>query len=274
MKSLAWVGWLAMAVVCSPSSWAQSNPDTPALPESSESVLAAAFSNRYAVDTASGIELVMRNSSGSEQRRRVQFITKMIDERLHSIARLTKPEYLRGMTILTIEQEKRNHDAFIFLPSMGKVRRVTTAQKGDAFFGSDLVFEDLERKEIDEFELEPLEVAELGGEAVYLIWGKLIRKGSYARARFAVAQSDNALLEVRFYKPEQESSYRVITAARATMIEREGHVLPTRMMVIDEVRGTRTEVLVNNLQINPPIKDRVFTVATLEQERKLPIPAN
>jgi hypothetical protein len=217
---------------------------------------------------------VIKNSSGSEQRRHVQFITKMIDGRLHSIARLTKPEYLRGMTILTIEREERDHDAFIFLPSLGKVRRVTTAQKGDAFFGSDLVFEDLERREIDEFELEPLEVADLGGEAVYLIWGKLIRRGAYARVQFVVAQSDGALLEARFYKRGQESAYRAITAPRDTMIQREGHVLPTRLTVRDELRGTQTEVLVNNLQINPPINDRVFTVATLEQERRLPIPAN
>ena len=274
MKSLAWAGWFAIAIVVSPSSRAQSDPGTPATPVTSESVLAAAFSNRYAVDTAAHIELVIRKGSGSEQRRSVQFITKMIDGRLHSIARLTKPEYLRGMTILTIEREKRSHDAFIFLPSLSKVRRITAAQKGDAFFGSDLVYEDLERKEIDEFELEPFEVANFGGEAVYVIGGAPIRKGTYARAEFVVAQSDGALLVIRFFKRDQENFYRVITAPRATMAQLEGHVLPTRLTVRDELRGTQTEVLVNNLQVNPPIENRVFTVATLEQERKLLIPVH
>ncbi len=69
---------------------------------SSASVLSAAFANRYEVDAFSRIELVMCNGSGEERRRKVQYITKMIEQRLHSIARLTAPEYLRGMTILTI----------------------------------------------------------------------------------------------------------------------------------------------------------------------------
>jgi outer membrane lipoprotein-sorting protein len=51
-------------------------------------------------------------------------------------------------------------------------------------------------------------------------------------------------------------------------------VLPTRLIASDELRGTQTEVLIRNLQINPPLNDRLFTVATLEQERKLPAPAD
>ena len=148
MKPFAWVGWFVFAMIIAPlGSWAQNGPELQARSETSETVLDAAFANRYQVNAASNIELVIRSDSGSEQRRHVQFITKMIDGRLHSIARLTKPEYLRGMTILTIEQKKRDHDAFIFLPSLGKVRRVTSAQKDDAFFGSDLVYEDLERRQ-------------------------------------------------------------------------------------------------------------------------------
>ena len=113
---------------------------------SSASVLTAAFANRYEVDAISQIELVMRNGSGEKRSRKVQYITKMIEQRLHSIARLTAPEYLRGMTILIIEQRNRSHDAFVFLPALGKTRRVTTAQTGDAFFGSDLPHEELERE--------------------------------------------------------------------------------------------------------------------------------
>ncbi len=47
-------------------------------------------------------------------------------------------------------------------------------------------------------------------------------------------------------------------------------MLPTRLIATDELRGTTTEVLIRNLQVNPPLDDRLFTVATLDQERKLP----
>jgi hypothetical protein len=261
-----------LAVLCAAAlavaSSAQISTDSP----SSASVLAAAFANRFEVDAISRIELVMRNGSGEERRRKIQYITKMIEQRLHSIARLTAPEYLRGMTILTIEQRDRGHDAFVFLPSLGKTRRVTTAQKGDAFFGSDLTYEDLERKRIDEFELGELEVAEREGEAIYRIAGALVRKGNYSRVEFDVAQSDGAILAARYYKRGEQHPYRLLEASRSAMVEQGGHVLPTRLLASDVLRGTSTEVLITGLRVDASISNRIFTVATLEQERKLPEP--
>jgi len=256
----------AIAMGAAAGAWAQN-----AQP-SSESVLSAAFENRYAIDAISRVELVMRNGSGEGQRREVHYVTKMIKQRLHSIARLTAPEYLRGMTILIIEQRDRSHDAFAFLPALGKTRRVTTAQRGDAFFGSDLTYEDLERKHIDEFELAEPAVAEREGEAIYRIDAALVRKANYARVEFDVAQSDGAILATRYYKRGEQRPYRVLEAPRAAMVEQAGHVLPTRLLVSDVLRGSTTEVLITDFRINASIPDRIFTVATLDQERKLPEP--
>jgi hypothetical protein len=249
-----------------------SSAQVPADPPSSASVLTAAFANRFEVDAISQIELVMRDGSGEARRHKVHYITKMIEQRLHSIARLTAPEYLRGMTILTIEQRDRGHDAFVFLPSLGKTRRVTTAQKGDAFFGSDLTYEDLERKRIDEFELGELVVAEREGEAIYRIGGALIRKGNYSRVEFDIAQSDGAILAARYYKRGEQRPFRLLEAPRSAMVEQGGHVLPTRLIASDVLRGTTTEVSITDFRIGASVSDRIFTVATLEQERKLPEP--
>ena len=262
----------AVVVVAASSAQILAESPRPGRVQSAASVLSAAFANRYEVDANSRIELVMRNGAGEESRRKVQYLTKMIGQRLHSIARITAPEYLRGMTILTIEQRDRSHDAFVFLPALGKTRRVTTAQKGDAFFGSDLTYEDLERKRIDEFELGELAVAEYEGEAVYRIGGALVRKGNYSRIEFDVAQSDRAILATRYYKRGEQRPYRVLEAPRSAMVAQKGHVLPTRLLASDVRRGTETEVLITGLHVNPSISDRIFTVGTLEQERKLPEP--
>jgi len=245
---------------------------------SSASVLSAAFANRYDIDAISHVELVIRSglAAGEEPdegaRRTVHYVTKLIDERLHSIARLTAPEYLRGMTILTIEQRNRSYDAFVFLPSLGKTRRVSAAQKDDAFFGSDLTYGDLERKRIEDFDLGESAVAERDGEVIYRIGAELVRKGKYSRVELDVAQSDHAILAERYYKRREEKPYRIIEAPRSAMVEQEGHVLPTRLLVTDLLRGGTTEVRIEGLRVNASIPDRIFTVATLERERKLPEP--
>ena len=100
-----------------------------ATPTSPQAILRAAFANRYEVDTIANLDLIMRNRSGQERRRSFYTVSKLIDGRLHSIGRLTAPEYLRGMTVMVIEVDRRHHDSFVFLPSLGRVRRVTTAQR-------------------------------------------------------------------------------------------------------------------------------------------------
>jgi len=259
---------LGLALACGVAARATAQDAAP----SWESVLRAAFENRYVLDANAHVELVMHGGSGETQRREVHYITKVIKERLHSIARLTAPEYLRGMTILIIEQRDRGHDAFAFLPALGKARRVTTAQKGDAFFGSDLTYEDLERKRVDDFERGELAVAELEGEPIYRIGAALAQTGSYARVEFDIAQSDAAIFAARYYKRGEERPYRMLEAARSAMVEQGGHVLPARMLVTDLLHGSSTEVLFKDLRIDASIPDRIFTVATLEQQRKLPEP--
>jgi hypothetical protein len=250
---------------------AGSQPFADGVPRKAETILAAAFANRYEVDLTSQVQLVMRNDHGQERRRKFQAAYKVIDGRMHSIGRLVWPHYLRGMAILTIEADDRGHDAFIYLPSLGKVRRISTSQRGDSFFGSDVTYEDLERRRIDEYDIERMEPGSSGGEPVYIIAGRSRREFSYARIVFVVSQADGAILETQHFKRGQETPFRVISAPRGGMVSKDGHVLPTRLTVSNRLRGTSTEVTFEDLQINPAIDDHLFSVSTLERDRDLPI---
>jgi hypothetical protein len=47
-------------------------------------------------------------------------------------------------------------------------------------------------------------------------------------------------------------------------------VLPTRLRVVNHARERVTEVTYNDLQVDPVIDDKLFTVVRLERERDLP----
>lgn len=243
-----------------------------AAPSASE-ILDRAFARRYEVSLTSVVDLVMRNGIGQERRRRFRAMSKLIDDRVHSIGRLVEPEYLRGMTVLTIEATDRSHDAFLYLPSLGRVRRVTTAQRGDAFFGTDVTYEDLERQRAEDYDIGPLRSEPLDGEQVYVVEGRPRRRHDYARTRFCIAQKDLAILEVQYFKQGAEDPYRVITAPRASMVERDGHVVPTRLLVRNLARGTTTEVTLRQLHIDPEIDDHAFSLQALESRRPLAVEA-
>ncbi len=233
------------------------------------SILAGAFANRYDVNLTSRIELVLRNRLGEERRRVFDAAYKVIDGRMHSVGRLVWPHHLRGMTILTIEARNRSHDAFVFLPSLGRVRRISTAQRGDSFFGSDLTYEDLERRRVEDYEIGGMEATRWRGEPVFEISARSLKDFRHARVVFVVARSDAAILETRYFKRGQDAPYRLISSPRGHMVAEDGHVLPTRLTVYNRIRGTSTEVTFDDLRVNPNIDDRLFTVTMLERDRNL-----
>lgn len=237
-------------------------------PRASE-ILAEAFHNRYGADMTANIDLILRNTAGQERVRRFRAASKRIDGLTHSIGRLVWPEYLRGMTILTIEAHERSHDAFVYLPSLQKVRRISTSQRGDAFLGSDVTYEDLERRRVEEYELVSLTTDE-HDEPVWKIGAKPLEDFSYTRVEFVVAVADHAILESRYFKRDGEDPFRVITTRRSDMVAQRGHVLPTRMLVRNSMRGTTTEVVFRDLVVGPEIDDTLFSVSTLERRRALP----
>ena len=250
---------------------AQASPaEIDAAPQSPKKLLEKAFTNRYDVDTTATIELVVRNRSGQERHRTFQAASKIVEERMHSIGRLTYPEHLRGMTILQIEALDRSHDAFIYLPSSRKVRRVSTAQRGDSFFGTDVTYEDLERRYAKDYEIVDLSTGRIGGEPTYVVRARPHHRQSYHEVVFWLAQSDQVILQVHYFKRGAQEPYRTVVAPRASMQKTGDHTLPTRLVVENLARGTTTEVTYRKLAIDPEIDDRVFSVRTLEMKGQIP----
>jgi hypothetical protein len=266
--------WLAIALLLSPciSEAETREVAEDAVPLSARGVLAAAFENLYEVNTISRLDLVIRDRSGQERRRTFHTVNKIIEDRLHSIGRLIAPEYLRGMTVMVIETGGQRHDAFVYLPSLGRVRRVTTAQRGDAFLGSDLTYEDFERQYVDDYDVDLVAPQSIDGEPCHVVRGQPRRRFNYGHVEFFVATSDTAILESRYYKRGADSPYRMIVAPRASMTNGGGHVLPKRILVRNLLRNTTTEVVIHEIAINPEIDDRLFSAVTLEQKSDLPAP--
>ncbi|MFP6641363.1 MAG: outer membrane lipoprotein-sorting protein [Myxococcota bacterium] len=253
---------------------AETEPDVgtgpPSEQTSAESVLDAAFVNRYEVDLTTRIDLTIHGRSGQQRHRTLRAVTKVIDNRVHSLGRITSPEHLRGMTVMMMEAENRGHDAFLYLPSLDKVRRISTSQRGDAFFGTDVTYEDIEHQTVADFNVAEIEHGTLEGEAVYRIHARPKRRSNYERVVFTIAEKDGAMLGSAYFKRDAKEPYRVLTAPRSHMIESGGHVLPTRMRDENIMRGTYTEVALHDLRTDEKIDDRIFSIKTLESRRDLP----
>ena len=233
-------------------------------------IVQRAFANRYGLDTRQVIEVIVRNQSGEQRRRRVAVATKNIDGRLHSLGRFLEPEYLRGTTILNIENADRGDDHFLYLRSLERIRRIAMNQRSDAFMGTDLTYEDFERRRVEDYELEARPATTVEGERVQVVEGRPRFDSVYERVVFFVAESDTSILETRYYKRGADHPFKIIRAPRANTRRFGEHVLPTYLVVENLARGTWTEVWIHELVVNPELEDSLFTASSIEVGRPIP----
>ena len=238
-------------------------------PPDASAILRRAFEKRFDADLTSEIELVMEDRSGRQHRRIFDAAAKLIDGRHHSIGKLNWPHHLRDMAILTIEAEDRDHDAFVYLPTLGRVRRISSSQKGDAFFGTDVTYEDLERQRVEDLEIIEIESTTTQSEPSYRIRVAPREQRTYVEADYFVAIADDALLEIHYFREGSEGAFRTVTSPRKEMLIEGGHIVPARLVVRNLSRRTTTTATFRNLRLDPEIDDRLFSVTMLERNPEL-----
>jgi hypothetical protein len=236
--------------------------------EMARQLLERAIAIRYACDSRARIDLRMRDGRGGERHRRIQTIAKHIDGRMHSIGRLVSPRHLRGMTILSIEARNRGDDVFVYLPSLRRVRRVSMGRRADSFLGSDLTYQDFDRQRAEDYRIESLTRDVVDGEPVHLITARPEDHQSYQRITFRVAVSDLAILELRYHKAGDPQASRIVRFPRASIHSSGGNLVPTRIHVVNTIRGSETDVEISELEVDPEIDDRLFSIVTLRAERE------
>ena len=67
------------------------------------------------------------------------------------LIRFTYPNDIKGTAFLVWEHPDSDDERFLYLPSLGRVRRIAGAEAQDSFVGSDFTYEDISGREIDDY---------------------------------------------------------------------------------------------------------------------------
>ena len=67
------------------------------------------------------------------------------------LMRFKYPADIRGTSFLVIEHPASEDERFLYLPALGRVRRIAGEEKQDSFVGSDFTYEDMGGRELDDY---------------------------------------------------------------------------------------------------------------------------
>jgi hypothetical protein len=178
------------------------------------------------------------------------------------------PPELRGAAVLVLEKKPQN-DMFMFLPELGKSRRITSQMVQGNMMGTDFSYEDFQRLQglltsLDSKRLPDATVAERPAFVTESVPSD--PSSEYSMVRSFVDQETCVPLQVElFVKGSAEPAKRLTMNPKAFSKEKKG-VFPREIAMQDLRTETSTTIVIEKLKISVPIERKRFSAAELDRQ--------
>jgi hypothetical protein len=182
-----------------------------------------------------------------------------------AVLRFTAPPEVKGVALLIVNHPERASDQWMWTPAIQRERRIALQDRKTRFFGTDFSFEDLEERDVDQYEYRMLGEEALDGVPCWRIESR--------PRQSKISQYDRSLLWVRkdhyvFWRIDNFSKDRLVRRVTYSELENVQNIWTSRtIQVADLGTGSRTVLRLEKLQYNLPMKDEAFTLQALRREQ-------
>jgi hypothetical protein len=229
-----------------------------------EALLERAFRNLYADDYVQLLRLSTSFRGGRETSRVVQITRRQSTSPGKALLRFTWPKSIRRTSVLILENEDRNDDLYVYMPSLKRTKHLASSQRGDAFFGTDLAYEDVEPKETVDWEIDLLGEGSHEGHACRKL---ALRprddfESTYERMVTCIEEERGVALWTDFYR--RGKVVKRLETDPADIRAVGGRFIPFTMTVTTPGRRSQTVVSTESYELRDEIPDSLFSTWNLE----------
>jgi Outer membrane lipoprotein-sorting protein len=192
-----------------------------------------------------------------------------VSERLGSygnskaIIRFTAPAEVKGVALLVVNHPDRSSDQWMWTPAIGRDRRIAPQDRSTRFFGTDFSFEDLEERDVDQFDFRLEGEEAVDGASCWRIEStpRQGKNSQYTSSRVWIRR-DN-------YVPAQYENYikdKLVRRLVEKKIENIQGIWTARFLEMTDLRrNSRTTLQLEDVRYNVPMQDDDFTVQALRR---------
>jgi outer membrane lipoprotein-sorting protein len=182
-----------------------------------------------------------------------------------SILRFTDPPEVKGVALLVANHPDRASDQWMWTPAIQRDRRVALQDRSQRFFGTDFSFEDLEERDVDQYDFSMDGEETLNGAVCWRI-DATPRKGKgsqYTKSRVWVRKDNYA-----YQKVESFIRSEVVRVLNYSDIQNVQGIWTGRTLeMTDRRRKSRTVLRLEELKYNLPMKEQDFTLQALRRDQ-------
>ena len=213
------------------------------------------------MDMSSKTKMILTNKKGKS--RSNAMMSKSVDGNKKQIIWFLEPKDDKGVAFLKIEHDTKDDEMRMWLPAFKKVRRISSKKKGDAFMGSDLSYEDLSSRDLDENQYNRLDDGTVNGKDCYVleILPKAQTKSAYTKH---ISWIDKLTL-----MGVKEESYdkrgKLKKKKKYEFQDMKGYHVMKRVYVEDVQKNHSTEVTFSEIEVDSGIRENLFQEKNLKR---------
>jgi hypothetical protein len=181
-----------------------------------------------------------------------------------SVLRFTVPAEVKGVALLIVNHPDRASDQWMWTPAIERDRRIALQDRSTRFFGTDFSFEDLEERDVNQYDYAVRGEEMVDGAACWRIEStpKRSKSSQYTRSMVWVRKDNYAFARIENFVKDQ--TVRRLSYADIQNIQ--GIWTARQLEMTDLRRGSRTRLSLDKLQYNVPLKDEDFTLQALRRQ--------
>lgn len=186
------------------------------------------------------------------------------------LIRFTYPNDIRGTGFLVWEHPQADDERFLYLPSLGRVRRIAGTETQESFVGSDFTYEDIGGREFDEYTYavveETVSWTPPAGGPPRPAW-RLESRRKDASAQFPrvvslILKESFVVVHADIYNRRNEKQ-KTYTVRRLEQVKGIWTAMDSEMT--NALEKSRTELIVEKVDYNVGLKEPDFTRRELER---------
>ena len=181
-----------------------------------------------------------------------------------ALLKFTAPAEVKGVALLILNHEDRASDQWMWTPAINRERRIALQDRSTRFFGTDFTFEDLEERDVSQYDYRIVGDESIGALPCWKIDStpKQSKGSQYTHSYVWVRKDNYVVARMEGYKRDKlvrSIEYSDIARVQNTWTAR-------KIEVTDPGKNSRTVLTLEQLQYNVPLKDEDFTLQALRRQ--------
>jgi outer membrane lipoprotein-sorting protein len=181
-----------------------------------------------------------------------------------TVLRFTVPAEVKGVALLVVNHPDRASDQWMWTPAIERDRRIALQDRSTRFFGTDFSFEDLEERDVNQYEYAMAGDEMVDGAACWRIQStpRQAKSSQYSRSFVWIRKNDYVFVRIENYIKDE--AVRRLTYSKIENIQ--GILTARQLEMADLRRGSRTRLTLDKLEYNVPLKDEDFTLQAIRRQ--------